>query len=197
VTRPTIGVVDTVRRLVTTRAQREALVAFGLFFFVVGAWINFLPTYLADAKGLAAPLPQVLFAVVFVVGAGTKPAAGAAADTLPRRLVAIVGLLLAVAALGALTVARSPLALAVAVGAFAVGYKTQFPIVDATIMDAAPADSVGGDIGAARALFLGVGALGPAYMGAVATVANYGVAVAGLAVALLAAAGVLALGLRR
>jgi MFS family permease len=195
--RPSTSVGATVRRLLTTREQREALVAFGLFFFVVGAWINFLPTYLAEAKGLAAPLPQVLFAVVFAIGMATKPLAGAASDRVPRRLVAIGGLLVAVVALVIVTMVNSPVALALAIAAFAVGYKAQFPIIDAVILDAAPTDNAGGDIGAARAVFLGVGALGPTYMGAIATVANYEIAIGGLAVSLLIAAGVLAAGRRR
>ena len=195
--RPDAGLLATVRRLVTTREQRETLFAFGLFFFVVGAWINFLPTYLTEAKGLAAPLPQVLFAVVFLVGATTKPVGGAVSDRVPRRLVAVCGLALSVGALWVVTVVGSPVALAAAIGVFAVGYKIQFPIVDALVLDAAPSDNLGGDVGAARAVFLGVGALGPAYMGAIATVAGYDVAIAGLVVCLLVAAGVLALGLRR
>jgi MFS family permease len=195
--RPTAGILATVRRLVTTREQREALFAFGLFFFTINAWINFLPTYLTEAKGLAPPLPQVLFAVVFIAGAGIKPAAGAVSDRVPRRLVAVTGLLLAVVALGAVTVVNSPGALAMAIGIFATGYKSQFPLVDALIMDAAPSDNTGGDIGAARAIFLGAGALGPVYMGVVATVADYETAIAGLAVGLLLSAGVLALSLRR
>jgi MFS family permease len=195
--RPTAGLAATARRLVTTRDQREALVAFGLFFLVVGAWINFLPTYLAEAKGLEAPLPQLLFAVVFAVGVAVKPTAGAVSDRVPRRLVAVAGLTLAAAALVAVTLLESPVALAAGVAVFAVGYKAQFPVVDALVMDAAPAGSTGGDVGAARAVFLGVGALGPVYMGTVATVADYRTAIVGLVVALLVAAGVLGAGLRR
>jgi MFS family permease len=195
--RTSVGLVATVRRLATTREQRETLVAFSLFYFMVGAWINFLPTYLAEAKGLAAPFPQLLFAVVFLVGMGTKPAAGAASDRFPRRLVAVAGLGLAVVALVAVTFAGSVAGLAVAIGLFALGYKAQFPVVDAVLLDAAPDENVGGDLGAARALFLGVGALGPVYMGAVATAAGYGVALAGLVGCLVAAAGILVVGLRR
>jgi MFS family permease len=195
--RTSVGLVATVRRLATTREQRETLVAFSLFYFMVGAWINFLPTYLAEAKGLAAPFPQLLFAVVFLVGMGTKPAAGAASDRFPRRLVAVAGLGLAVVALVAVTFAGSVAGLAVAIGLFALGYKAQFPVVDAVLLDAAPDENVGGDLGAARALFLGVGALGPVYMGAVATAAGYGVALVGLVGCLVAAAGILVVGLRR
>lgn len=195
--RPTGGLLATGRRLLGTAEQRETLIAYGLFYFVVGAWINFLPTYLADGRGLPAPLPQLLFAVVFTVGVAVKPAAGAISDRVPRRLVAVLGLLCAVLSLVVVTFAQTLAGLTVAIAIFAVGYKTQFPIVDALVMDAAPNANTGGDVGAARALFLGVGALGPVYMGAVATVASYELALAGLVASLLVAAGVLAWGLRR
>ncbi|MFB6118330.1 MFS transporter [Halosegnis sp.] len=188
--RPSIGLAATLRRLATTREQRATLAAFALFYFMVGAWINFLPTYLAEAKGLAAPLPQLLFAVVFIVGLAVKPAAGAVSDRFPRRLVGAAGLGLAVLALVAVTLAVSVPGIAAAVALFAAGYKAQFPVVDAVLLDAAPSANAGGDLGAARALFIGVGALGPVYMGAVASTLGYGAALAGL-VGCLVVAGLL------
>lgn len=195
--RANIGLTATVRRLATTREQRETLFAFSLFYFMVGAWINFLPTYLVEAKGLPEPLPQLLFAVVFVVGMGVKPLSGAASDRFPRRMVAVAGLVLAIAALVAVTLAESVVGIAAAVALFALGYKAQFPVVDAVLLDAAPEANAGGDLGAARALFLGVGAFGPVYMGTVSTAVGYGVALAGLVACLAVAAAVLAAGARR
>jgi predicted MFS family arabinose efflux permease len=195
--RTDVAFVATVRRLATTREQRETLAAYALFYFMVGAWINFLPTYLVEAKGLASPLPEVLFAVVFVVGVGAKPVAGTLSDRLPRRVIAVVGLLLAVGSLVAVVALESLVALTAAIALFALGYKTQFPIVDAILLDAAPDANAGGDLGAARALFLGVGALGPVYMGVVSTAFGYPLAFAGLVGCLLVAAGILAVGARR
>jgi predicted MFS family arabinose efflux permease len=195
--RTDVAFVATVRRLATTREQRETLAAYALFYFMVGAWINFLPTYLVEAKGLASPLPELLFAVVFVVGVGAKPVSGTLSDRLPRRVIAVVGLLLAVVSLVAVSVLESLVALTAAIALFALGYKTQFPIVDAILLDAAPDANAGGDLGAARALFLGVGALGPVYMGVVSTAIGYPTAFAGLVGCLLVAAGILAVGARR
>ncbi|MFB6207173.1 MAG: MFS transporter [Haloglomus sp.] len=180
----------TVGRLATTREQREVLAAYALFYFMVGGWINFLPTYLARAKGVPETLASVGFALVFLTGLCTKPAAGWLADRFPRRAVSVAGLLLATVALAGVVLASSIPALAVSVVALALGYKTQFPVVDAILLDAAPDANVGGDLGAARALFLGVGSLGPAYVGIVASVAGYGVAFVGLAACLLIAAGI-------
>ncbi len=195
--RTDVALVATVRRLATTRRQREALVAFALFYFVVGAWVNFLPTYLADGKGFAEPVAAGLFAVVFVVGVPVKPLAGALSDRVPRRAVGAGGLALSTVALAAVVLANSVVAVGVAVAAYAVGYKAVFPVADATLLDAAPDDNLGGDLGAARGLFLGVGALGPVYMGSLGGSVGYRPAFVGLGACLLVAAGLLARGVRR
>lgn len=183
---------DTVRRLVATPAQRGTLAAFALFYFVVGGFITFFPTYLAVAKGYPDGLASAVFAVVFAVGLGVKPVAGGLSDRFSRRGIAGVGLVVAAVALVALVLAPSLPFVVAAVALMALGYKTEFPLADAIIMDAAPAADTGADLGAARALFLAANAVGPAYVGVVATYANYDAAFGGLAVALLAAAGLIA-----
>lgn len=186
------GVLDTVRRLATTREQRLTLVAYSLFHFVVGGWINFLTTYLVAAKGFSQATAALGFSLVFVVGIASKPAAGALSDRVSRRSIAIGGLLLAVVSLVGVVLADSRVGIGLAITALALGYKTQFPLVDAMLLDAAPDANAGGDLGAARAILLGVGALGPAYVGLAATWFGYEVAFAGLAACLLACAGILA-----
>jgi MFS family permease len=164
---------------------------------VVGAWVNFLPTYLAQGKGTSESLAAALFAVVFVVGVPAKPLAGLASDRVPRRAVGVAGLSLAVVALAGVVLASTLWVVIGSIALFALGYKALFPVADAVLLDAAPDANTGGDLGAARALFQGVGAFGPVYVGTVATVAGYAVAFAGLAVCLLASAGLLARGLLR
>ncbi|WP_419181130.1 MFS transporter [Haloarcula litorea] len=193
--RTDVELVATLRRLATTRAQRDALVAFALFYFVVGAWVNFLPTYLTRAKGFSEPVAAGLFAVVFVVGLVVKPVAGLASDRVPRRAVAGAGLLFGVGALAGVVLAASVALVAAAIAVYAVGYKTVFPVADALLLDAAPDENVGGDLGAARAVFIGVGALGPVYMGLLADLASFEVAFLGLGACLLAAAALLLRGL--
>jgi len=193
VERADLEVVATVRRLLATPRQRWTLVAYALFFFMVNGVINFLPTYLRVEKGLSPELASSAFALLFVFGLAVKPTAGAISDRVPRRLVTIAGLLLGAVALGAVVLAGSLVALALATVLFAVGYKSQFPVIDAILMDAAPDDNVGGDLGAARALFLGVGSLGPTYVGFVADAYDYTAAFVGLVVVLVVAAGIIAL----
>jgi predicted MFS family arabinose efflux permease len=188
----TLDLRGTVGRLVESSRQRETLVAFALFYFMVGGFINFVPTYLARAKGFSESLAGLTFAIVFAVGFAVKPAAGILGDRISRRAVAVGGLSVAAAAMAALVLVGSNLAIWVAIGVFALGYKTGFPLADAIILDGAPADGTGADLGAARALFLIANAIGPAYVGIVATYASYDLAFAGFVVCLVAAAALLA-----
>jgi MFS family permease len=188
---PSLNVGGTIRRLDASPEQRRTLVAFSLFYFVVGGFINFFPTYLAAAKGFSQELASATFAIVFVVGLGVKPVAGGLGDRFSRRGITAVGLLVAAVSLWGVVAARSTVAVWVAVALLAAGYKVGFPLADAIIVDDAPDGDRGADLGAARTLFLGANALGPAYVGVVVTYADYAAAFGGLVVCLLVAAAVL------
>jgi predicted MFS family arabinose efflux permease len=187
----------TAGRVLATRGQRERLLAFSLFYFAVGGVTNFYPTLLVEARGLSEGLASASFALIFLVGLFVKPGAGAASDRLPRLLVAIGGLLLG--AIGLAVVLVGPGLLGVAVGTVltALGYKIQFPIADALVIEAAPAGDVGGDLGAARGAFLAANAAGPGVVGLIAEVAGYALAFWVMAASLVASAGLLALQYRR
>jgi|APHM01.1.fsa_nt_gi Arabinose efflux permease len=192
---PQSGLFSTLRRLATTSAQREALLAFSLFSFVVGAWVNFLPAYLVATKGFSEATAAGVFAVGFIVGFFAKPAAGRVADRTQRRSVAVAGLLIAAAGLGGVVVAQQLPVVIAAIAVYSLGYKAVFPVVDVLLLDAAPDATVGGDLGAARAVFLGVGAVGPVYLGWTVDTVGYRAGFLGLGVSLLVAAVVLARGL--
>jgi len=181
----------TVGRLVQSTQQRRTLVAFTLFYFMVGGFINFAPTYLAQVKGFSESLAGLSFGIVFAVGFAIKPVAGTLGDRFSRRGIAVAGLLVAAAALTGLIFVSANLAIWVAIGVLALGYKTGFPLADAIIIDGAPDDGMGADLGAARALFLSANALGPAYVGVVATYASYGLAFGGFVACLVVAAALL------
>jgi predicted MFS family arabinose efflux permease len=178
----------TVRRLVASGSQRRTLVAYSLFYFMVGGFISFFPTYLAQEKGFSPSLASVAFAIVFAVGFAVKPLAGDLSDRFRRQSVSAAGLGVAAVALVVLVITEGRPLVWTSTLALAVGYKTQFPLADAIVMDDAPADGMGADLGAARALFLGASAVGPAYVGVAATYASYAVAFATLAACLFVAA---------
>ena len=183
-----LELLTTVRRLVTSGSQRRTLLAYSLFYFMVGGFISFVPTYLAQEKGFSPSLASVAFAVVFAVGFGVKPLAGGLSDRFRRQTVAAVGLGVAASALVVLVVTESTAVVWASALVLAVGYKTQFPLADAIVMDDAPDGGMGADLGAARALFLAASAVGPAYVGVTATYASYAVAFATLAACLFVAA---------
>lgn len=193
---PSLDVGGTTRRLAASPKQRRTLAAFSLFYFMVGGFINFLPTYLATAKGFSQGLASATFAIVFAVGLTIKPVAGGLGDRFSRRGIAVVGISFAALSLAGLVVAVSQPVVWVSVGLLALGYKTGFPLADAIIMDDAPDGDRGADLGAARALFLGANAVGPAYVGVVVTYANYTAAFGGLVLCLVVAAALLLWGER-
>ncbi len=186
-----LDVSGTVGRLVESSQQRETLVAFSLFYFMVGGIINFIPTYLAQTKGFSQSLAGLTFAIVFAIGLAVKPLAGSLGDRFSRRGIAVAGLLVAATGLTALVVASATVAIWFTVAFLALGYKAGFPLADAIIVDDAPDGGMGADLGAARALFLGANAVGPAYVGIVATYGSYDLAFGGFVVCLLVAAWLL------
>ena len=186
-----LDVSGTVGRLVESSQQRETLVAFSLFYFMVGGIINFIPTYLAQTKGFTQSLAGLTFAIVFAIGLAVKPLAGSLGDRFSRRGIAVAGLLVAATGLTALVVASATVAIWFTVAFLALGYKAGFPLADAIIVDDAPDGGMGADLGAARALFLGANAVGPAYVGIVATYGSYDLAFGGFVVCLLVAAWLL------
>ncbi|WP_396613636.1 MFS transporter (plasmid) [Haloferax sp. S1W] len=188
---PRLDLSKTVERLVSSPEQRRTLAAFALFYFMVGGFINFLPTYLIEAKGFTEQFASAAFAIVFVVGIAIKPVAGGLSDRFRRESIAVVGLLVAAGALALLSVVNAQPVIYVAIVVLAVGYKMEFPLADAIIVDNAPDGDMGADLGAARALFLGANALGPAYVGIVATYVGYVTAFAGLTGCLVVASGLL------
>lgn len=197
VERVSLAPAETVNRIVATRAQRERLVAYSLFYFSVGGLTNFYPLLLVESGGFSATLASGAFALIFAVGIVIKPTAGEISDRFPRLLVSIAGLLVAAAGLAIIILASSLAIVALGTVLTAVGYKTQFPIADAAVIEAAPAESVGGDLGAARGVFLTANAIGPGFVGIVAGVAGYALAFWGLAGAFVLGAAVLAVQYRR
>ncbi len=188
---------ETLRRILATPAQRERLLAYSLFYFVVGGLTNFYPLLLVENGGFSAARASGVFALLFAVGIVVKPTAGEVSDRYPRLLVSILSLLIGAAGLAIIILGTSLPAVALGTVLASIGYKTQFPIADAAVIEAAPEGSVGGDLGAARAVFLTANALGPGFVGLVADAADFAVAFWILAGTLVLAAAVLTRQYRR
>ena len=185
-----LGAADTARRLLGNRRFGALLSAYVLYAFTWQGAVGFLPTFLQSAKGFSAELAGGGFAALFVVGALVKPVSGAISDRLPSKaVVGGAGLALGAASLAGTLVVPSPALVGVGVVGFAAGLMAFPPAMQAHLMDAFPDDSMGGDLGAARTVYIGLGSLGPSYVGFVAERAGYVPAFAGLVACLLVAAG--------
>lgn len=163
---------ETAGRIVATKEQRETLIAFSVFYFFVGGLTNFFPTLLV-AGGSSETVAGASFALLFATGMVTKPVAGEVSDRFPRLLVGTAGLVLAMFGLSMVLVAPSLAFVAVGTVLTAVGYKTQFPIADTVVMEAAPDGETGGDLGASRAVFLASNAVGPGAVGVIAEFTDF------------------------
>lgn len=181
---------ETAGRIVATREQRETLVAFAVFYFFVGGLTNFFPTLLV-AGGSSEAVAGASFALLFATGTVTKPVAGEVSDRFPRLLVGAAGLVLAMFGVALVLVAPSLSVVAVGTVLTAVGYKTQFPIADTVVMDAASAGETGGDLGASRAVFLAANAVGPGVVGVIAEFTDFETAFWVLVASLLVSVGLL------
>ena len=175
----------TARRLLGNPRMRWLLVAYALYAFTWQSIAGFLPTFLQEAKGLPPGLAGGGFAAFFVVGALVKPLSGSLGDRFGRSRVAAGALALAAVALTGVLFASSTVVIAGGVVVFAAGLMSYPPVMQAFLMDAFPDGSMGGDLGATRTVYIGLGSLGPTYVGFVAGRVSYAAAFSGLLVCLL------------
>ncbi|MFC6990064.1 MFS transporter [Haloplanus sp. GCM10025708] len=167
-------------RLFAESEVRWLVFAYCLFALSWQGTAGFLPTYLQQTKGFSPALASAGFAGLFLVGAVVKPLAGDLGDRMQRGRVAAGALALGALALGVLVVAQSTAAVVAATALYAVGLMGFPPVMQAHLMSVFPDASMGGDLGFARTVYIGVGSLGPTYIGFVVQHTSYDVAFAGL-----------------
>jgi len=174
-----LAVGSTAKRLLAAPQLRWLLLAYALYAFTWQSAVGFLPTYLLS-KGLPTAVANAGFAALFVVGAIVKPLAGGLGDRVPRGLLAPAVLAMAEAALAVVVSSTTALFVLPAVAVFAAGLMAYPPVMQAHLMDSFPSDSMGGDLGAMRSLYIGIGSLGSTYVGAMGQYLSYDLAFAGL-----------------
>ncbi|SDR03005.1 MFS transporter [Natronobacterium texcoconense] len=179
---------ETLERVVFGRESQRLILAFCLFFLTWQGAVSFLPTFLQSEKGLSAGLAATAFASLFLVGIVMKPISGNLGDRFGRLRTAVCALTIGAAGLVALGFAQSTWTLLGAVVLFAIGLMSVTPPLLAHVMSTLPDSSAGADVGSFRTIYMGIGSLGPAYVGFIAELSTYGVAFGGLIVSLLASA---------
>jgi MFS family permease len=193
VRRVDLDVRGAVTRLSGDRRVAALVLAYCGFAFAWQSSTGFLPLFLREAKGLSPALASGGFAALFVVGAVVKPVAGRLGDRHGKARVASAGIGFGALALCGLLLAGGRVAVLGATVLYAAGLMSFPPVMQSYLMDAFPDDSMGADLGLARSTYIGVGALGPTYVGLVAERADYVVAFGGVVVLLVLAAVAVAL----
>ncbi|MFB6183484.1 MAG: MFS transporter [Haloarculaceae archaeon] len=182
-----LDVVATFERLLRSSRIRRLLVVRIAFGFTFQSVISFLPTLLHADKGFSTALASGSFALLYVVGSVSAPAAGRLSDRFDRSRVVLASLAGALLGLVVLVVGVRPSIIVGGIVVMAAGLSALFPVLQAYFMDAFPDASMGGDFGAAKTVYTGIASVGPTYVGVVATRQSYVVAFAGLTVVILAA----------
>lgn len=168
-----LGVGKTARALVRTRRMRWTLVCYSLYMFTWQGVAGFLPTYLQAEKGFSPIVASSGFAALFIVGIIIKPVVGALGDRGSHPRVAAGVLLVGSLGLAGMLVSTSTVGTLAGVVVFAVGLMGFSPPMLVVLTAQFPDDTLGADLGAARAVYIGIGSLGPVLVGYVASRATY------------------------
>lgn len=172
---------DTITRLAAGQYLPVVLV-YVLFSFIGQGVVGFLPTLLQVEQGFTSTQASLVYASVFGVGLLIKPVSGRLSDRMRRLTVAIGSFAIGIVGLAILLVASSiPVAVLGTVG-FALGHRSFPPVMQAYLMDRFPDETMGGDLGAIRTVYIALGGLGPTYVGYVASQMSYTAAYAGFIV---------------
>lgn len=186
-----LGVGDTAGRVFASPGIRRLVVAYIAYAFVWQGVSRFLPTFLHETKGFTLLAASSGFAALFLVGLVVAPVAGDASDRLARGPIAAAVLGLGALGIALVIVGSSLPAIATGIVLFAVGMLAFPPVMQAYLMDRFPEESMGGDLGALKTVYTGIGSLSPTYVGLVAERLSYAAAFSGLAVLLVVATGLL------
>ena len=184
--------VATGRRVFADVRIRWLVIAYTAVVFSMQAVLGFLPVYLQVERGYSTALSSLGFALLFVGAMVSMPLAGSLGDRIDYTPVAIGGVTVAIAGLVLTLFAPGVALVMIGVLGFAAGTFAFPPVIQAYLMTLFPDGSMGGDYGAFKTVYAGVGSLGPTYVGVVAAAFSYTAAFAGLGLLLVGAIYLLA-----
>jgi MFS family permease len=185
-----------VREYLAPFAERRFVLfvlAMVLYAFVYTGITAFLPLFLVRHGGLTSSTAGFIYSALFVASL-VQTVTGSLSDRMGALPVTGGLIVVCALALGAMLVARGPLALGAAVVAFGVGGHGHRPVRAAYLVAVIPDDVAGGTLGVVRTAIMVAAAASPAFVGVVAEAADFATAFAVLAgVTLLSGLTVLAL----
>lgn len=187
VSRMRLAPIPTVRRLVRRSRIRRMVLSAGLVMFVQRGAMAFLPLFLQAERGFPPSLAAAVYAGFYLVGMATTPLTGWVGDRIGHATVTLGATAVGGGGLLVAVVGEGPVAAVAGVLVFAFGMAGYWPGMNAYVLALFPDDSTGGDFGALGTVYLGIGSLGPTYVGFVAEQGTYLVAFASLLPCLLVA----------
>jgi MFS family permease len=175
---------STFARLVQSSDVLGILVVAALFSFSWQSIIGFLPTFLQRDLGYSPTFASNAFAGLYFVGIFSNLLAGSLGERFQYLHVIAGAALFAIVGVTSMLASQTTPALIASLGVMAVGLSAFWPALQAYVMSLLPDVSRGGDFGAFSSIYLGIGSLGPTYVGVVAERADYRLAFRGLVVCL-------------
>ena len=132
------------------------------------------------------------FATLFLVGVPSTLIGGFIGDRFSRMYVTMAALFIGAIGLVIVLLSTSPASVILGIIVYALGTWAFPPVMQSYLFELFPENTVGGDFGALKTIYTGVGSFGSTYVGIVAVYSgSYGVAFIGLIVALLLGSGIL------
>ncbi|UTF55677.1 MFS transporter [Natronosalvus rutilus] len=196
ISRPEFDIRDTVFRLLQSAQVRRMLVVGTLFGTAWQGVITFLPMFLQAEKAISATFANNLFALLFLVGAGSNLLTGRISDLYPvPYIVAVVAGITSVGLVMVIFVETIVLII-FSICILGAGLAAIWPALQSYMVDLFPEETKGGDYGAFSAGYVGLASLGPSIVGFISDKFDFTVAFMGLVVCLLVSA-LLALGVAR
>ena len=182
-----LDIAATVKRVFGDGKTRRLLIGYTSAIFAMQAVIGFLPLFLQVEHGFSDTLSSVGFGILFLGAVVTLPISGFLGDRFGYMAVAVSGLIISLIALLGFLFSSNAAIILLCVFGFGIGIWGFPPVIQAFLMTHFPTESMGGDYGAFKTVYAGVGSLGPAYVGYVAGVLDYLTAFLGLIVFLVVA----------
>lgn len=183
-----LGFQETFETLLGKASVRRVLVAYTLYVVAIEGVIGFLPSLIQLEKGMSPRSRVPGTRRFFIAGIVARPFAGRLSDRFSRGLIAGIAMVLAAGGLLLTVYAATPLTVILSVVVLAFDMKAYTPVMQAHLMDLFPDESAGADLGATRTIYIGIGSLGPTFVGVLSTHCDYVTAFLGLVVCLLVSA---------
>ena len=160
------------------------LCAYSLVIFAMQGVFGFLPAMLQAERAFSPSAASLAYALIFVTGAFGMPLAGTVSDRVDRLAMAVGVTALAAIGLIVITLGNSVGLIVLGIVIFATGLLGFPPVMQSYLMGRFPDATMARDFGGFKTVYVGVGSLGPLYVGATAEVTGYVPAFWGLAACL-------------